>query len=142
MKIFLDTNVLLDVLNSSREHHVDSATILKLGAEGYEEIVVSSQSVLDTYYVYTVSGKHLLEDYKNFLNELLSIAAVAPIGKDNLKEAILSSNDDFEDAAQISCAESCGCACVVSSDERMKRDSKIRVYTPKEFCDQIFGSWH
>lgn len=142
MKIFLDTNVILDVLNESREHHVDSATILNLGREGYEEIVVSSQSILDAYYVYTVSGKHPLEELKSFLKELLPVVKVSSISGDNLKEAILGSNNDLEDAAQIACAGSYGCACIISSDEKMKRDSPIKVYTPKEFCDQVFGPWH
>lgn len=141
MKIFLDTNVILDVLNDSREHHVDSATILKLAKEGYEEVIVSSQSVLDTYYLFSVSQKRPLEEFKAFLGALLSTVKLASIGEENIREAIRSTNRDFEDAAQVACAVSCGCDCIISSDVKMKRDSQVTVYTPKEFCNHIFGSW-
>ena len=142
MRLFLDTNILLDVLNENRDNHIDSATILKLAKEGYEDLVLSSQSVLDTYYLYSVSEKRPLEDFKCFLNELLPIVEVAAIGEENLREAIRSSNKDFEDASQIACAISSGCDCIISSDARMKRESQIKVHTPKEFCDRVFGPWH
>ena len=141
MKLFLDTNVLLDVMCENRENHVDSAAILKLAKDGYEEVIVSSQSILDTYYLFSVSQKRPLEEFKVFLGTLLSTVTLASIGEENLKEAIRSSNRDFEDAAQIACAVSCGCDCIISSDVKMKRDSQVRVYTPKEFCDQIFNPW-
>ena len=66
MKTYLDTNILLDIMKESRENHVDSATILKLAEQGYIEVVISSQSILDAYYVYSISEKRPMNEFKDF----------------------------------------------------------------------------
>ena len=142
MKAFLDTNVLLDILMESRENNVDSATILNVAEHGYICAVVSTQSILDSYYVFTRAEKQPLESFKTSLKDILSVVSVASIDENNLKAAISSSNEDFEDASQIDCALAAGCDCIISSDRKMKRDSTLIVYTPKEFCDKVFTPWH
>lgn len=142
MRAYLDTNILLDVMKESRENHVDSAAILKLAKQGYIDAVISSQSILDAYYIYSIAEKRPLEEFKSFLKRLLSVATVATITKNNLQAAISSSNTDFEDASQIDCASVSACDFIISSDKRMKRDSTLTVYTPKEFCDRVFTPWH
>ena len=142
MKTYLDTNILLDIMKESRENHVDSATILKLAEQGYIEVVISSQSILDAYYVYSISEKRPLNEFKDFLMSFLPFASIATITSGNLKSAIQCTNNDFEDACQIECALANGCNSIISSDKQLKRDSSLTVYTPKEFCDRVFTSWH
>ena len=142
MRAYLDTNVIVDVLKDSRESHLDSATILKLARQGYIEAVVSTQTVLDAYYLFSVAGEYPLEEFKLFLSTLLSAVSVTSISENNLKAAIRSANRDFGDASQIDCASTGGCDCIISSDRKMKRDSPVPVHTPAEFCGMIFKPWH
>ena len=69
MRVYIDTNVLLDVMKESRENHVDSATVLKLAKQGYINATVSTQSILDAYYVFSISEKQPLEEFKAFVKE-------------------------------------------------------------------------
>ena len=142
MKAYLDTIIIVDVLKESRDNHVDSATILKLARQDYIEAVISTQTVLDTYYVISVSEKYPLEKFKVFLKALFSAVLVTSIDAGDLLTAINSSNRDFEDASQISCALTAGCDCIISSDKKMKQESPIPVYTPMEFCNLVFTPWH
>jgi len=142
MKVFLDTNIVLDVLNESRDNNVDSASILQVADAGYLEAVISTQSILDSYYVSVDVTKTPLDVFKAALNEILKVVEVVSIDKNDIRSALHGSNQDFEDASQISCADSAGCDCIISSDRKMKRDSPITVYTPGEFCSMIFKPWH
>ena len=47
MKVFLDTNILLDALETGRERHQEGQAILALAARGLVEAVVSVQSLVD-----------------------------------------------------------------------------------------------
>ena len=98
MKLFLDTNVLLDILMESRANHFDSATI----------------------------------------RFILSIATIASISENDIKAALRSDINDFEDAAQLSCAVDSECDFLISSDRKWKGYTPLPVYTPKEFCDLVF----
>jgi predicted nucleic acid-binding protein len=142
MKAYLDTNVLLDVLMESRENNLDSATILKVAKAGYFEAVISTQSILDSYYVSVEGSKTPLGIFKDSLNEILSVVETIAIEERDIRAAVISTNEDFEDACQIECATVAGCDCIISSDKKMKRDSALKVYTPTEFCNKIFGPLH
>lgn len=142
MKVYLDTNVLLDVLMASRENNLDSATILKVAKAGYCEAVISTQSILDSYYVSVEGSKTPLGIFKDSLNEILSVVETIAIEEKDIRAAVISTNEDFEDACQIECATAAGCDCIISSDKKMKRDSALKVYTPMEFCNKVFGPWH
>lgn len=138
MRVFIDTNILLDVLMESRENNLDSALIFQVADAGHIAAVISTQSVLDAYYVSVEVAKTSLEDFKAALNEILSVAEVVPMDEQAIRAAMGSSNDDFEDAAQIACADAAGCDCIISSDKKMKRNSYLKVYTPNEFCNRLF----
>lgn len=138
MKVFLDTNVLLDIMTETRNNYIDSTSILRVADAGYIEAVISTQSILDAYYVAVDIAKTPLEVFKSSLNEILAAVDVVSIDRTNINAAIDSSNEDFEDAAQVACAEVAGCDFIISSDRKMKRDSSITVYTPGELCSIIF----
>ena len=104
MKVYLDTNVLLDVLMESRENNLDSATILKVAKAGYCEAVISTQSILDSYYVSVEGSKTPLGIFKDSLNVILSVVETIAIQERDIRAAVISTNEDFEDACQIECA--------------------------------------
>jgi predicted nucleic acid-binding protein len=141
MKVFLDTNVLLDILMVTRENNVDSTSILRIANAGYIQAVVTSQSIIDAYYVLVNVAKTPKADFMAALSEVLTVAKVEAISESDIRTAMSCDNNDFEDASQLSCASAAGCDYVVSSDKKMKRDSSLSVYTPKEFCDMVFTPW-
>ena len=138
MKVFLDTNVLLDVLMESREHHVDSATILRVAEKGVVQAVLSAQSIIDAAYVFSQKEELPIGRFKNAIKLILGIITVTSISENSIKIAIRSDIADFEDAAQIGCAGEAECDVIISSDKKWKQYTDIPIYTPKEFCEFIF----
>ncbi|MBR1489690.1 MAG: PIN domain-containing protein [Bacteroidales bacterium] len=138
MRVYLDTNVLLDVLMNSREHHVDSATILRVAEKGALQAVLSTQSIIDASYVFSQKEKLPIAQFKNAIKLVLGIVTVTSISENSIKTAIRSDIADFEDAAQLDCAGEAECDVVISSDKKWKHYTDIPIYTPKEFCELIF----
>lgn len=139
MKAFLDTNVLLDILMDSRINHYDSSTILRVAEKGVIQAVMSTQSIVDASYVFSQKEKLSLDSFKSAIRFILSIVTVASIDENDIKAALRSSIGDFEDSAQISCAMNAGCDVIISSDRKWKGYTVANVYSPKEFCDLLFG---
>lgn len=138
MKLFLDTNVLLDILMDSRQYHLESATILQLGEKGIAQLVISTQSILDAAYVFTQKDKASIDTFKKAIRFILTVTTIAAIDENNIKAALRSTIDDFEDSAQIDCAKDAECDFMISSDKKWRNYTELPVYTPKEFCDLIF----
>ena len=138
MKVFLDTNVLLDVLMESRPWKKDSLDILRVAQRGEIKAYLSSQSIVDASYVFSKSGRGSMDIFKKAIGRIMSIVTVVPVSAENIKSALCSSFEDFEDAAQLDCASEAGCDAIVSSDKEMAANG-FPVYNPGEFCNYIFS---
>lgn len=138
MKVYFDTNVLLDILMESRTYHYESATLLNLAEKGIIQAVISTQSIIDAAYVFTQAQKSPLEGFKKSMRFILGILTVTSVSENNIKAALRSPMNDFEDAAQLDCSLDAECDCIISSDRKLKASSPGGIYSPKEFCDLLF----
>lgn len=139
MKVFLDTNVILDILMESRPDHMDSATILKLVSSGAVAAVISTQSVIDASYVFSQRNKMPAERFRKAVVLIMNAVEVVSISENNIKAALRRGGSDLEDAAQMECACDSACDAVISSDRGLTPPGGMTLYTPKSFCAMIFG---
>lgn len=138
MKVYIDTNVLIDYLYYARPNHVEAVTIFTLFKKGLFEASVSAQSVIDASYVYMNKEKLPRELFLRAIREMLLYVKIPSIDVDNIRFALSSSITDFEDAAQIGCAMAARCNLIISSDRKMKNNGLIKVFTPEEFLAKVF----
>ena len=138
MKLFLDTNVLLDILMDFRPNHDDAAAILKIVKSGVATAVLTTQSIIDASYVYSQREKQSLIQFINAIDEIMDIVEVEAITEKNITAAMRMPFNDFEDAAQIACSEMAGCDTIITSDHKFKEYTFAPVYTPKSFCKEVF----
>ena len=139
MKVFLDTNILIDIMVDYRENHAVSLAVCRIARKGGFTAAVSTQSVIDASYVILHREKLPIMVFKRLLLDLLKTATPYGIGPIDINEAIESPISDFEDAAQIACAVNSGCSVMVSSDRKLKDNGRIPVLTPSEFLSRVFG---
>jgi predicted nucleic acid-binding protein len=102
MRVFVDTNVLLDVLARREPHFTDAARLWSLAESGQIRASVSSISFVNTYYVIRkASGRKKAADALRLLRDVFE-----PIAADSqiLNQALDSRLADFEDAVQYFCA--------------------------------------
>ncbi len=111
MKVFLDTNIILDLL-LERDGWKQSAKILSLQEEGALTICVSVLTMVNVAYVYR---KTVGEDIAVVnLKYLSSFLEVLPMDAAMMEKAILAGGRDFEDTLQAIVAASARCDVIVT----------------------------
>ncbi len=131
MKIFLDTNVLIDYLNN-REPFFDKASqVIDLCISGQVESVVSSLSIINAAYVMrkAYSANSLLLKII-WLTEKFEVCSV---DKESIRKAAGSCPSDFEDAMQYFSALQANADLVITRDIKGFAGSVLPVMTPTEF---------
>ena len=135
---FFDTNFILDILDDRRENHIMAMLILSAAERFAIEACISTQSIIDASYVMTQRKKAPVETFRKAISFLIGFLKVYPIDEKNIKDANQSTNKDYEDAAQLSCAKRHGCDIFVTSDKGFKKASDISVMTVKSYYESIF----
>lgn len=142
MRIYLDTNIIMDVLvGASRENYEYSLRILNAikknpGLFG----IFSVQSLTDIAYSLTKYGPEKRKRFYEQAKELLKILILVTIRPTNANEAIWTEPSDFEDHEQILCAEDNDCAWFITGDKKLLENyqnlpERISVISPKAFIE-------
>lgn len=116
-KIFLDTNIVADMIDEKRENYRLSLSLLKtLMVQEYEIFI--SEDMLSTLYCISQDKKATLEFFENIIYIDWHIL---PYGKKVIKEATqisLSNGIDLEDSLQCFCAKENNCTLLITSDKK------------------------
>lgn len=98
MRVFLDTNILLDYLGQRQDFYDDALEIFKMGVTDKIEILVSDLSFANIKYI---TRKTIPSDvFYDVMSTLMNIVTVVPIGKKAVAEALRIRAKDFEDSLQ------------------------------------------
>lgn len=139
MKAFLDTNALLDALMDNRLGHEATLAILQVIRSGDISACLSSQSVIDAAYIATQRGGTAVNIFRKAIDTIAHIVSIVPIEAEDIHRANHSSIPDYEDAAQLACAERCGCDVIVTSDKKFHGYTDITTFTPFELHSLLFS---
>lgn len=135
MKVFLDTNVMLDFLLKREDVFEDAHTIMALGYHKHCELFMSSLSFANIAYIARKELKgEALYDCFSSIRELLTISPVSEVEVD---QAILLRADDFEDALQYCSAKTIEADCMVTRNIKDFPFSQIEILTPPEFVQRM-----
>ena len=132
-KVFLDTNIIVDLIADRKPFSKFSIEIFKKAEENKIKLFTSSHSIATTHYLLK---KYLEENLlRDVLYNLLDYITVVAVDTDILKKGLRSKHKDFEDSIQILCASTIeNIDCIVTRNIKDFRDSEILVLTPDEFC--------
>ena len=137
-KIFLDTNILIDVICEDRKNRESSQKILSLHTDDRYRIYASALSLADLAYILR---KHLgSEGIRQTISELMHVCNILPLSDSDVAKAAHSDSQDFEDSVQIAIADAKNCDCIITENIRhFKAVSPIPVFSPDEFVAMITG---
>lgn len=131
MKLFLDTNILVDLIGDRKPYSKFAIEIFQLADQQKIKLYTSSHSIATTYYL---TKKY--SDDKSLRNNLLNLfdfLTVIPIDADVLKKGLRSKHKDFEDGIQIIAASSVGkMDGIVTRNPKDFKNSEIPVFAPDE----------
>jgi len=130
MRVFVDANVLLDVILKRELFYKESKEFLDLCSK--RKTALAPHTVTNVFY--QMREKFKEPDRKPILLEILSYMDVVTTGKHHIIKALSNGDiDDFEDAFQLECAREYNADCIVTRDFENFVGSEINTMTPGEF---------
>ena len=130
MRILLDTNIFLDVIEARQDFFDDSSKIVSLATE-YDGFIAAT-SVTDIYYI-EHKRNHDKEKTRKLMNKLSRVFAILDITAEDCRNALRSDIPDFEDAIMVESARRNNIDCIVTRNPKDFKSSPIKVCTPSEF---------
>ena len=135
MRLFLDTNIMIDLLCKRETHYDAAAKLMVLKEKGIIQIIVSSLSFVTCNYVMSKTVE------KNAVSELLKkfriLCDVAEVDEINIDKSLFSKFTDFEDAIHYFAALRANADCIITRNSRDFVLSEIPICTPQEFLSSI-----
>ena len=136
MKVFLDTNVLIDFIARREDFYQAAANLINLGVKGEIELYTTPLTYATCIFIArkvlgydgVVKAMQMLDDYLN----------VTTMNSVQCKNALFSSMPDFEDMLQFESAFAAGCDVIVTRNKKHFPQDAIQVLDSKEFFD---GYW-
>lgn len=136
MKLFIDTNVVLDLLQYREPWVHDTLVLFQLAKEKRVELIVTDLTFVNVVYI---AGKNV---DKKKLNETLiglkKYLTIVPIGDACIEQALSGDYADFEDAVQCFAAKREKVDYILSRDEKGFYMSEISVMNVTEFLNSYF----
>ena len=134
MKIYIDTNVLIDFVCQRKDFAVSANYLMTLGCLGKVNLQTSALSYVTAMFVaekyeYENVGKSLLS-VSNFI-EVLDLKASTVI------EMLSSGWNDYGDALQYTTALWADADCIVTRNKKDFSNSSLPVYSPDEFLNKL-----
>jgi hypothetical protein len=138
MRLFLDINVVLDVLANREPWVEDSAAVLSLLDHVEVEGLLAAHSVTTLYYL---ASKHLGHKAAvAALIDLLEHLSVTPLDEDVLVRALSLGWDDVEDAVQGVSAQRAHADYIVTRNPADFEAAPVAVVTPKQLLATLASS--
>ncbi|SFB13602.1 Predicted nucleic acid-binding protein, contains PIN domain [Acetitomaculum ruminis DSM 5522] len=135
MKLLIDANIILDVLQKREPHYKYSAIIWKLceskKAMGYVSILTFMNIV------YILRKELSPEKIDSIYKELSLIFNFEDLTHEDVKNALTLNLKDFEDAIQIQTASKVGVDFIITRNVKDFVKSPIPAYTPIELIQRL-----
>ncbi|MEO7976279.1 PIN domain-containing protein [Flavobacterium sp.] len=134
--VFIDTNILMDIFANRQPFVHNSLKIYTLGVDKKIKLFSTSNTVITLHYLL----KRLIaeEKIRMALDEITQNIEIIPIDVNIIKKSLKSNHKDFEDAIQITAAQSIhNMDCIVTRDLKDFKFSEINVFTPDQFLNTL-----
>ena len=129
--VFIDTNVILDVLLQDEGFWQDSLKIFKHAELGQINACISASSMTDVFYV--VRKKLTIQVARDAVEKLLNLFTIVAVAGDDLRGALTLPIEDMEDALQAWCAIKIKAEMLITRDIGGFANIELPVITPSDF---------
>ena len=134
-RIFVDTNVLLDVLLKRKNFYKDAERLFNYCVERQIVVYISSLSIATINYI--LSKIFTESKVRKMLEFIYQFASILPFDKRIVFSAHYSAFKDLEDAFQYFTAKQYNIPIIITRNQKDFLVDDISVITPKEFLDSI-----
>ena len=138
MKIFIDSDVLIDVFLQRAPFYEESAQLLSLADSGKIKGYTSALVLCNLYYILRKDLGHKAS--LSVLSEILDMLEILDLKKSNIETALTGSLADFEDGVQNAIAEAAKIDYLVTRNTSDLKKVKTKIVTPKQFLSLGYGA--
>lgn len=136
MKIFFDTNIILDVLLEREPFYKNSSFLWTLAENEKIKIYISAISVNNIFYIVKkYKGQEVAE---KIVDIILSTFNIIPLDYDILKLARTKEQKDYEDLIQYFSALKSGAICIITRNKKDFPKENIEILDSDEFVLKYF----
>ena len=130
MRLFIDTDILLDVLLNRRPHAQASGSVMDWAEENPGMAAVSWHGLANIHYL----SRNGAED---FIEDLIGFAEIPQTGSEHMRQALDLRFKGLEDAMQVAAALLFNAQVIVTRSTRDFKDSPIKAVTPEAVLKAI-----
>ena len=136
-KVFVDTNILVDLIADRKPYSKFAVDIFNKAEEKKVKLFTSSHSIATTHYLLK---KHIGEkELRELLYSLLDFINLISVDTSIIKKSLLSNHKDFEDAVQIYAANSISdIEFIVTRNLKDFKDAGVAVLPPDELIKFLY----
>lgn len=132
MRIFLDTNITIDILTNRQPFCNDSIACYKKAVLNGDKIFVSTVSIADIMYITKSKFSDKTQQLQTVL-QFINTLKIAKINSRDLKFAFTGIMSDFEDALQSYCAKRYHIDYLITRNPKDFKFSPVKVIEPVDF---------
>ena len=132
MRIMVDTNVLLDILQKREPFFADSYQALRKAIEAEAECLLSASAVTDIFYVLR-KVLQSPQQARERVEQLATLVTFADVTGMDIHTALSREMQDFEDAVVDAVAERNEADCILTRNTKDFAGSTVPAVTPADF---------
>ena len=135
MKILIDTNVILDILQKREPFFADSYRALRKAIEDDAECLLCASAVTDIFYMLR-KALGSAQKTKEQIERLAQLVSFADVQGMDIHAALMRVMPDFEDAVVDVVAERNGAGCILPRNIRDFAGSVVPAILPADFLSR------
>jgi predicted nucleic acid-binding protein len=133
-KIFIDCDIILDVLLDREEFFESSANILNLSELNEIKLFTSVIAITNIAYILRKELKNN-KKVNEYINIILGITKALPVTEEIIINSMETDFNDFEDSIQYITAKTNGIKILLSRNKKDYKKAEIQILTPIEFLE-------
>lgn len=137
MKVFLDTNVILDFYDSSRSHYMPTAIVFDLALKGKIQLSVCAQSFITAFYL--LRKVYDKDELYRSMKSLFYLCQISSVDKQIIESALLREGYDFEDTVQYYSSKTIDADIILTRDNKGFNEYDTRHITAEEFLNEFLN---
>ncbi len=133
-KVFVDTNVVIDLLARREPSYRDAQQLFTLSDQKQIQLQISSLTFANAYY--SIANHYKAVDAKKFLLKFKVLVKILPLEEKAIELALASDFSDFEDGLQYFVAMDFQSDIIITRNKKDFKNSKIPVLTAGEYLNK------
>lgn len=130
-KVFLDTNIMIDLIGRREQYCMPSMQIMSLADRGLIRVYVSALSYATASFILGKYNKEL--DVFSEFSKFMKITTTTLVDSSTIENSVESKFKDFEDAMQYFSAKHENVDYIITRNKKDFEASDIPIFEPQEF---------